>query len=286
MNGVDVTPSRPGGARPARARPDVPAHAAGRLADRRRERRARARGGPGRSPGAVADRRVAGAAPGDRRRRRWPRSSCAGSPTSRDVQAGTLSTGQRRLVELARCLAGPFDVLLLDEPSSGLDRDETAAFDEVLRNVVRERGCGILLVEHDMSLVLNVCYLHLRARLRPPDLRGRRRRGRVEPGRAGRVPGRRRARAPRSARTRRRDRHRHRRRRPARRARPPTRSRSATSRRATTGRRSCATSASTCRPGRSRRCSARTAPARPPCCGRCPGSCRARAERCRCSATT
>ena len=61
------------------------------------------------------------------------------------------------MVELARCLAGDFDVLLLDEPSSGLDRDETAQFDEVLRTVVRERGCGILLVEHDMSLVLNVC---------------------------------------------------------------------------------------------------------------------------------
>jgi ABC-type branched-subunit amino acid transport system ATPase component/branched-subunit amino acid ABC-type transport system permease component len=72
-------------------------------------------------------------------------------------QAGALSTGQRRLVELARCLAGDFDVLLLDEPSSGLDREETAQFDEVLRTIVRERGCGILLVEHDMSLVLNVC---------------------------------------------------------------------------------------------------------------------------------
>jgi ABC-type branched-subunit amino acid transport system ATPase component len=74
-----------------------------------------------------------------------------------EIQAGALSTGQRRLVELARCLAGPFDVLMLDEPSSGLDRDETAAFDEVLRHVVRERGCGILLVEHDVSLVMSVC---------------------------------------------------------------------------------------------------------------------------------
>ncbi|OHV48458.1 branched-chain amino acid ABC transporter permease/ATP-binding protein [Pseudofrankia sp. BMG5.36] len=72
-------------------------------------------------------------------------------------QAGALSTGQRRLVELARGLAGPFDVLLLDEPSSGLDRAETAALDEVLRRVVAERGCGILLVEHDMSLVLTIC---------------------------------------------------------------------------------------------------------------------------------
>jgi ABC-type branched-subunit amino acid transport system ATPase component/branched-subunit amino acid ABC-type transport system permease component len=73
------------------------------------------------------------------------------------VQAGALSTGQRRLVELARCLAGDFDVMMLDEPSSGLDRDETAAFDEVLRRVVDERGCAVLLVEHDMSLVMNVC---------------------------------------------------------------------------------------------------------------------------------
>ncbi len=74
-----------------------------------------------------------------------------------DQQAGALSTGERRLVELARCLAGPFDVLLLDEPSSGLDRDETARFGEVLERVVAERGCGILLVEHDMSLVMRVC---------------------------------------------------------------------------------------------------------------------------------
>jgi ABC-type branched-subunit amino acid transport system ATPase component/branched-subunit amino acid ABC-type transport system permease component len=72
-------------------------------------------------------------------------------------QAGALSTGQRRLVELARCLAGPFDLLLLDEPSSGLDREETSRFGDVLNEVVQERRCGILLVEHDMSLVLQVC---------------------------------------------------------------------------------------------------------------------------------
>jgi ABC-type branched-subunit amino acid transport system ATPase component/ABC-type branched-subunit amino acid transport system permease subunit len=73
------------------------------------------------------------------------------------LKAGDLSTGQRRLVELARCLAGPYRLLLLDEPSSGLDHVETERFGHILRRVVEERGVGILLVEHDMSLVLGVC---------------------------------------------------------------------------------------------------------------------------------
>ena len=71
--------------------------------------------------------------------------------------AGSLSTGQRRLVELARCLAGPFRILLLDEPSSGLDRAETARFGEILQRAVADRGIGILLVEHDMALVTDIC---------------------------------------------------------------------------------------------------------------------------------
>ena len=71
--------------------------------------------------------------------------------------AGGLSTGQRRLVELARALAGPFRILLLDEPSSGLDMAETTRFGQILGGVVEDRGLGILLVEHDMSLVMKVC---------------------------------------------------------------------------------------------------------------------------------
>jgi ABC-type branched-subunit amino acid transport system ATPase component len=74
-----------------------------------------------------------------------------------DTRVASLSTGQRRLVELARCLAGPFFMLLLDEPSSGLDREETKRFGAILRTVVAERKLGILLVEHDMSLVLDIC---------------------------------------------------------------------------------------------------------------------------------
>lgn len=110
-----------------------------------------------------AGKRVAGQAlaPGHERRQRVAAAHDAmrlcGIDQLAELQAGGLSTGERRLVELARCLAGNFDMLLLDEPSSGLDRTETERFGQILQAVVETRGCGILLVEHDMSLVLNVC---------------------------------------------------------------------------------------------------------------------------------
>ena len=74
---------------------------------------------------------------------------------SRRVEA--LPTGQRRLVELARCLAGNFSILLLDEPSSGLDQGETQAFGRLLRRAVTERAVGVLLIEHDLSLTMGIC---------------------------------------------------------------------------------------------------------------------------------
>jgi ABC-type branched-subunit amino acid transport system ATPase component/branched-subunit amino acid ABC-type transport system permease component len=74
-----------------------------------------------------------------------------------DAPVEHLSTGQRRLVELARVLAGPFDTILLDEPSSGLDPTETGHFGEILGRAVAERGLGVLLVEHDMALVQQTC---------------------------------------------------------------------------------------------------------------------------------
>jgi branched-chain amino acid transport system ATP-binding protein len=64
-----------------------------------------------------------------------------------------LSLGQGRLVEVGRALMTQPKVLLLDEPSSGLDRGETAALAKTLQEVQQDQGFSILLVEHDVELV-------------------------------------------------------------------------------------------------------------------------------------
>jgi ABC-type branched-subunit amino acid transport system ATPase component len=67
-----------------------------------------------------------------------------------------LPLGMARLVELGRALAASPTVLLLDEPSAGLDSSETEQFEATLRRITGERGISVLLVEHDVELVMRL----------------------------------------------------------------------------------------------------------------------------------
>ncbi|MEV0524263.1 ABC transporter ATP-binding protein [Streptomyces sp. NPDC050439] len=74
-----------------------------------------------------------------------------------DDYAGALPVGRARMVELARAVADPPRVLLLDEPASGMTADERAQLSAVIRHLADEEGCAVLLVEHNVAFVMELC---------------------------------------------------------------------------------------------------------------------------------
>ena len=75
----------------------------------------------------------------------------------REKLVGELSTGTRRIVELACVLAQDPAVVLLDEPSGGVAQRETEALGPLLKRVQAHSGCSVLVIEHDMPLLRAVC---------------------------------------------------------------------------------------------------------------------------------
>lgn len=74
-----------------------------------------------------------------------------------DVLASSLPYGQQRKLEIARALGTNMKVLLLDEPAAGMNPTETAELLECINAIRDQFGIAILLIEHDMSLVMNIC---------------------------------------------------------------------------------------------------------------------------------
>jgi branched-chain amino acid transport system ATP-binding protein len=71
-------------------------------------------------------------------------------------EAGNLAYGQQRRLEIARCMITQPKLLLLDEPAAGLNPHETQQLDQLIRELRDEFNVTVLLIEHDMSLVMDI----------------------------------------------------------------------------------------------------------------------------------
>ena len=74
-----------------------------------------------------------------------------------DLPAKALPYGQERCVEIARALATNPSFLLLDEPAAGLSEAEGEDLLQTLVSIPQETGCGMLIVDHDMRLIMRLC---------------------------------------------------------------------------------------------------------------------------------
>jgi branched-chain amino acid transport system ATP-binding protein len=80
-----------------------------------------------------------------------------GLPRRDEARAGSLSYGDQRRLEVARALATEPKLVLLDEPTAGMNTQETAGFMRFVERLRGEMGLTVLLIEHDMRLVMGVC---------------------------------------------------------------------------------------------------------------------------------
>jgi branched-chain amino acid transport system ATP-binding protein len=83
--------------------------------------------------------------------------SFVGLEADPSVKVGTLGTRDRRLVEVARTVVGRPRLVLLDEPAAGLPANETQHLSSVIRLIPEHTGALVILVDHDMGLVSQVC---------------------------------------------------------------------------------------------------------------------------------
>lgn len=74
-----------------------------------------------------------------------------------DALVNELSTGMRRLLDIATVMAGDPGLVLLDEPTAGIAQREVEQFAPLLRSLRDEFGCSMIIVEHDMPLLLSLC---------------------------------------------------------------------------------------------------------------------------------
>lgn len=75
----------------------------------------------------------------------------------KDAQAGSLPYGIQRKLEIARALATNPKLLFLDEPAAGMNSSESAALVDFLKEIHNMTGITIILIEHHMDVVMNVC---------------------------------------------------------------------------------------------------------------------------------
>jgi branched-chain amino acid transport system ATP-binding protein len=74
-----------------------------------------------------------------------------------DLEAGSLPLGSQKIVEVCRALVAGPSLLLLDEPAAGLGRDDVEQLVEPLRAWVAHHGTTVVIIEHDLELVTNLC---------------------------------------------------------------------------------------------------------------------------------